>query len=81
MSVITSGSRMPVVRRITPSGEVYFGEVLAGRTQPFTHVVVVPPLRGGGDAGLGGGVTTVGDGEALAAATTGEPEDAATSDP
>jgi hypothetical protein len=59
MSVITSGPLAPVVRRITPSGDVYFGEVFAGVIHPFTHVVVVSPRRGGGDAGGDGGTTGV----------------------
>lgn len=36
-----------------------FGEVLAGVIHPFTHVVVVSPRRGGGDAGGDGGSTGV----------------------
>jgi hypothetical protein len=57
MSVTTSGPFTPVVRRITPSGEVNFGEPSAGETQPFTHVVLVSPRRGGGEAGGDGGST------------------------
>ncbi|MGZ4152189.1 MAG: hypothetical protein ACXVP3_07075, partial [Actinomycetota bacterium] len=69
MSVTTSGPFTPVVRRITPSGEVNFGESFAGVTQPLTQALVVSPLRGGGDAGGEGGgtgdVVTTADAESL----------------
>jgi phospholipase C len=61
MSVITSGPRTPVVWRITPSGDEYFGEVLGGVIHPFTHVLVVSPRRGGTNSGGEGGATGVGE--------------------
>jgi len=61
-----------VVRRITPIGEVYFGDVFFGVIQPFTHVLVVWPRRGGGDAGGGGGSTSVGDGETAVSRAVGD---------
>jgi hypothetical protein len=38
---------------------VYFGELFEGLTHPFTHVLVVWPRLGGGDAGGEGGATGV----------------------
>ncbi len=47
MSVITSGPFTPVVRRITPSGDVYFGEVFAGVLQNSGRASFVgEPTRG-----------------------------------
>jgi hypothetical protein len=57
MSVMTSGPRTPVARRITPIGDVNFGEFFAGLTHPFTHVLVDGPRLGGGDGGGEGGGT------------------------
>jgi hypothetical protein len=68
MSVTTSGPFTPVVRRITPSGDVNRGESVAGVRHPFTHVLVVSPRVGGGEAGGDGGAT-----EALAGVAPEEP--------
>jgi hypothetical protein len=59
MSVTTSGPETPVVRRMTPSGDVNFGESFRGVTHPFTQALVVSPRLDGGDAGGGGGATEV----------------------
>jgi hypothetical protein len=59
MSVTTSGPETPVVRRMTPSGDVNFGESFMGVTHPFTQVFVGSPRLGGGDAGAGGGAIGV----------------------
>jgi hypothetical protein len=54
------------VRRITPSGEVNFAEPFVGVIHPLTHVLVVSPRVGGGDAGADGGGDAGADGGATA---------------
>jgi hypothetical protein len=59
MSVTTSGPFTPVVRRITPSGDVKRGEPAAGVLHPLTQLPVVSPRVGGGEAGGLGRATAV----------------------
>jgi hypothetical protein len=74
MSVTSRGPRTPVVRLITPSGEVNLGDPAGGVTQPFTQLRVAAPRVGGGEAGGFGGATSVGEAvpDPVGAMTAGE---------